>query len=168
MRNRRPRKVQGVAASIHDDFRDIGIGQFRRVVDAPVQRGDLHRRIDTERRDELVHRPRIEQRLVTLHVDDDVAIQRGGDLGQTVRAGLVRRFREPHPPAECVHTRRNAQIVGGDDDLRHNRGRRHTPVHVLDHRTAVDIGESFPGKTRRSVSGGDDGDNVQRRNRIDS
>jgi hypothetical protein len=32
----------------------------------------------------------IDQRLVALHVDDDVAVEGGGDLGDTVGAGFVR------------------------------------------------------------------------------
>jgi hypothetical protein len=39
---------------------------------------------------------------------------------------------------------------------------------VFDHRTAVEIGERLARESRRSVSGGDDGDDVERGNRIDS
>jgi len=38
---------------------------------------------------------------------------------------------------------------------------------VLDHRTAVDVGERFTRKPCRCVSGGDDGDDVEWRNRFD-
>jgi len=39
---------------------------------------------------------------------------------------------------------------------------------VLDHRTTVEIGERFAGESCRSVSGGNDGDDAERKNRIDS
>ena len=32
--------------------------------------------------------PRIDERLVALHVDDDVAVERGGDLGEAIGAGF--------------------------------------------------------------------------------
>ena len=45
-------------------------------------------------------RARIEQRLVALHVDDDVAVERGGDLGEAIGAGRVIGARQPHVAAE--------------------------------------------------------------------
>jgi hypothetical protein len=39
---------------------------------------------------------------------------------------------------------------------------------MFDHRSAVEIGERFAGEPGRSVSSGDDSDDVERRNRIDS
>jgi hypothetical protein len=39
---------------------------------------------------------------------------------------------------------------------------------MFDHRTAVEVGESLAREPRRSVSGGDDGDDGEGRNRIDS
>ena len=47
------------------------------------------------------------------------------------------------------------------------RASRDAPVDVLDHRTAVEVGERLAGEPRRSESGGDDGDDGERRNRID-
>ena len=75
-----------------------------------------------------------------------------------IRTGFVRGFREPHAAAEFRDARRNAQIVGGDDDFRHDRRRLGAPIHVLDHRTAVEIGECLAGEPGRRVSGGDEGD----------
>jgi hypothetical protein len=39
---------------------------------------------------------------------------------------------------------------------------------VLDHRTAIEIREDLAGEPSRSVSGGDEGDDLERKNRIDS
>jgi hypothetical protein len=38
---------------------------------------------------------------------------------------------------------------------------------MFDHRAAVEVGEYFAGESLRSVSGGDDGDDGERRNRVD-
>jgi hypothetical protein len=109
----------------------------------------------------------VDERLVALHVDDDVAVERRGDFGESIGAGFVRGLGQPDLAAEIVDARRDAQIVGRDDDFGHGAGRFRAPIHVLDHRTAVEIGENFSGEPRRSVSGGDDGDDSERRNRID-
>jgi hypothetical protein len=38
---------------------------------------------------------------------------------------------------------------------------------MLDHRSAVEVGKGFSRESRRGVSGGDDGDDGERTNRID-
>jgi hypothetical protein len=72
--------------------------------------------------------------------------------------------RQTHLPAEPRHRRRDAQVVGGDDDARDRPARSRAPVHVLDHRTAVQVGERLSGKARRSEAGGNDGDDLERMN----
>jgi hypothetical protein len=136
-------------------------------VDAAVERRHLQRTIGLERGDQLADGGRIDQRLVTLHVDDDVGVQRRRDFGEAIGAGLVRRFREPHLAAEVGDARGDAEIVGGDDDLRDERRRRGAAVDVLDHRPAVEVRERFAGESRRCVSCGDDCDDVEWRKRID-
>jgi hypothetical protein len=39
---------------------------------------------------------------------------------------------------------------------------------MLDHRASVEVGEYFTRESRRAVSSGDDGDDGERRDRIDS
>ena len=82
------------------------------------------------------------------------AIQIGLDLAQNLAA-------------ELNHARRDAQIVGGDHDLRDRPRCGRAAVHVFDHRAAVEVGEHLAGESRRRVSGGDDGDDGERRNRVD-
>jgi hypothetical protein len=59
------------------------------------------------------------------------------------------------------------QIVGRDDHVGEDSRERDAPVDMLDHRPAAEVRESFAGESRRGVSGGDDGDDGERRNRID-
>jgi hypothetical protein len=117
VRNRRPGKIQREPAAIENDLGDVGIVQLGGVVNPAVERRHLHRAIGGEGRNQLADRLRIDQRFVALDVDDDVGVERGRDLGETIGAGFVRRFGQPHAAAEVVHARRDAQIVGGDDDL---------------------------------------------------
>jgi len=109
----------------------------------------------------LIDRARVDERFITLDVDDDVAVERGDHLGETIGAGQMRGFCQPDFAAEIAHARRDTQIVGGDDDLRHGGSGRGAAVDVFDHRTAVDIGERLAGKTRRGESSGDDSDDLQ-------
>jgi hypothetical protein len=75
------------------------------------------------------------------------------------------RLGQPDFAAEAL-TRRDAQIVGRDDD-RTRRGTIYAPIHVLDHRTASRSARTFPGSASKRI-GRDDGDDSERRNRIDS
>jgi len=62
--------------------------------------------------------------------------------------------------AEGFHRVGDPLVIGGDDDCIDAIGGRSTTVDVLDHRSANDIGENFPGETRRIVTSGNDGDCV--------
>ena len=143
VRNGRAREVQREAAAIDDDLDDVRVGELGRVVDAPVERRHLTRRGRRERRDRLVDGARVEQRLVALHVDDDVAVERRGDLGEPIGAGLDGRpasaARRRRTRATRVAIRRSSVATMTRDDRPATR--RHAPVDVLDHRTAVDVGE---------------------------
>ena len=66
----------------------------------------------------LVDRPGIDERLVALHVDDDVAVERFGDFGDPIGAAQMRGLRQPHLSAELRDARRDAQVVGGHDHAR--------------------------------------------------
>ena len=95
--------------------------QIGHVVDPPEQRGHLHAGIADERSNQFADRPRIDQRLVALDVDDDVAVQRGRHFREPVGAGLVGGFGEAHLAAKIVDRRGDAEVVSGHDDPRHQR-----------------------------------------------
>ena len=63
---------------------------------------------DVNGRDGFADCARIDERFVALHVDDDVAIERRDDLGQSIRAGRMIRARQAHFAAEPGDCRRNA------------------------------------------------------------
>ena len=163
VRNRRPRKIQRVAAAIDGDFDDVGVLQLSRIGDPVIQRRDIDVRIGGERRDRFVDRPRVDQRLVALYADNDVAVERRRHFRDAVGAARMVGARQTHLATESADGGRDAQIVGGDDDARHQTRLRRPPVDVFDHRTTVDVGERFSGEPCRAESGGDDGDRLERR-----
>ena len=124
--------------------------------------------VGEQRRDRLGNRIRIDERLVALHVDDDVAVERGGDFGEPIGRAVMIGARHADLAAELLHRAGDAEIVGRDDHLRDRRRRRRAPVDVLDHRAAVDQRERLAGKSGRGESGGDECDDVECRDRIES
>ena len=102
VRDRGAREIQREPAAVDDDLDDVRVVELRALRDPPVERRHRNGRDRRERRDRLVDRPGIDQRLVALHVDDDVAVERRGDFREPIGAGLVRRLRQPHLPAEFV------------------------------------------------------------------
>jgi hypothetical protein len=125
-----------------------------------IKRRHRNRRIG-EWRDGFRDGSGIKQRLVALDVDDDVAVERGGDFGEAVRRREMVGAREPHVPAKSDDPRSDAQVVGRHDYTRHDRRSLSPAVHVLDHRPAVDVGQRLAGETCRGESSGDESDDVK-------
>jgi hypothetical protein len=74
--------------------------------------------------------------------------------------------RHPHVAAETLHGAGDPEIVGRDDDLRDRMGGRHAAIDVLDHRAAIDERQRLAGESGGGESGRDQGDDVERRDRI--
>ena len=87
-----------------------------------------------------------DQRLVALQVDHGTAGVGGHHLGDPVGAADVVGAGHDRGAAEAAHGRGDALVIGGDDHGVHS-SRRRAAIHVLDHRTAGDIGENFSGET---------------------
>ena len=68
-------------------------------------------------------------------------------------------------PPNSSHARRDAQIVGGDDDARDDPATRRAAVDVLDHRTAVDVGERLARERVEANRAGMTATTCERRNR---
>jgi hypothetical protein len=64
--------------------------------------------------------------------------------------------------AEVLDRLEDPSIVGGHDDAHDRRRRGGTPIDVLDHGTAGDVGQGLARKAARLVSRGDDGDSGDR------
>ena len=75
-RDRRAREVQREAVGVDDDLGDVRIVQLRRDRRSAAAACSSRATGRRERRDRLVDHLRLDQRLVTLHVDDQIAVQR--------------------------------------------------------------------------------------------
>jgi hypothetical protein len=168
MRNRGAREIHRKSGAVDDHFHDVRIRELAGRGDPVVQRGHLQRSVGQERRHRFANRIGIDQWLVALHVDDDVAVERRGDFGQTIRRAVMIGARHPHLAAELLHGPRNPHVVGRDDDLRNRRRSGGAPVDVLDHRAAVYQRERLAGESAGGESRGDEGDSAKGRDRFQS
>ena len=69
-------------------------------------------------RDGRVDRLRLEERLVSLDVDDQIAVERRGDFGEPIGAALMRRDGHDGFAAERSDRVEDALVVGRDDHPR--------------------------------------------------
>jgi hypothetical protein len=116
VRHRRARKIQRVVVAIDNDLRHVRVGELGRIGDAPAERADRQRGIERERRDRFVDHARLDERLIPLDVDDEIAIERGGDFGEPIGAAGVRCRGQPGDAAERFNRAQDALVVGRDDD----------------------------------------------------
>ena len=153
--NRGAGEVEGAAAAIAHHLDQVGRGRVVVGGERPAQRGHLLGAIGEQRRDQQVEGRRIDQRLVALDVDDDVAGQIGDELGQAIGAGAVVGAGQAGDAAEAFDGVDDPLVVGGDDhrvDVRPGGA----PIDVLDHRAAGDVSEGFSGESGGVVAGRDD------------
>ncbi len=160
VRNGRAGKVQGIAESVGHDLDDMRIAHVVGRAETPAERGHVQRRVVAKRFDGFVDGGRLDERLVALQIDDQVAVQRFGNFGDSIGAGCVRRFRQTHIAAKFCHRVGDALVIGGHQhgvDIARRSG---APVDVLDHRSPRDVGERLSRKTGRRVAGRDDNDSM--------
>ena len=157
-RNRRAREIQREPVAIDDDLGHVGIVQLGRIVDATPQRHITSIGSSGKRRDRFVDHAGLDERFVSLDVDDEIAGHVRGDLRQPVRAALVIGRGHARLAAERAHRLEDALVVGRDDDGRDPCRRRGAPVDVLDHRPPADVRECLAREPGRVIAGGDNGD----------
>ena len=110
----------------------------------------------------LLDHLRLDERLVALDVDDDLAGESRGHFRDAIGAGAMRPRASSARCRRSFDRRRDPLVVGGDDDRIDAARRGGAAIDVLDHRTAGDVSERLARKTGRVVSGGDDGDDLWR------
>jgi hypothetical protein len=105
-----------------------------------------------------IHERGIEEGLVALHVDDDVAVgepQACGGLGEPVGAGRMVLARHADLDAMALARIAHHRVVGGDHDAG-GRALHRTLGHPHDHRLARDVGERLARQPRRGIAGRDE------------
>ncbi len=123
------------------------IAGFRRVVEPTPERGHDQRAVGRKRAERLLDHRRVDQRLIALHVDNEIAIEGARDFGEAIGAGLVRWTRHADPATKRPHGGSHTLIVCGDHDVAQRAARGCAAIHVLDERLARKVGEKLSGES---------------------
>ena len=107
----------------------------------------------TSGRDRFIDHVRIDQRFIALHIHDDIAVQRPGDLGDAVGARrVVRRGHDRFSP-ECGNRVHDAVVVSRHDDPVDQLRSFGALIDPLDHGFVLDQGERLSRETGSNRSG---------------
>ena len=155
--NRRSGEVEGVSARINDDLHHVWVVDIGRPDEQRPECAHDKGRVLIERFDRCVDGRRLDQRLVTLHVDDEIAVQVSGNLGDPVGAAQVMRSRHADDSAERLNHVRDPSIIGGDHDRSYAPCGRGAAVDVFDHGSPSDVGKRLARESRGVESSGYDG-----------
>src|ERR1700756_2463431 len=131
--DRRARKIQAVAFEVENRFHNIGIHDVARVADGRGYGGNLGGRLFEQRGDRGIDRNWINERLISLYVDEDVAFLVRGHFGDALGAGAVIGAGHAGFAAESANGVDDALVVGGYDDVVHRLGLFGALVHALHH-----------------------------------
>ena len=159
-RDRRAREVEGMAARVEDDLDDVRVLEVAALVDRVRHRAHHALAALGEQGGAGIDQRRLDQRLVALHVDDDLVVaqaERVARLGDPIAAVGMMRRRQQRSDAVRGAGRDDLGVVRGDDDARGPR-----PRGLLrdadDHRHAADVRERLARQASRRQPGRNEDD----------
>ena len=138
------------------DLYAIGIGQNPRFFNGCAECAHFVMRCFEKPGDGGIESCRIDERFIPLHIDDGVAVELFGDLGDTVCSAPVRGRGENSLPAERCHRGADFLGIGGDDNPLSSSDLGTPLIHPLDHGLLPYERQGFPGESRGGISGGDE------------
>ena len=103
----------------------------------------------------------IHERLVALHVEDDVHVEVFHGREDPIRAGRQRRVGQNRPSTRRFDRSRDSLVVGRHEDERDAPRLKRPLENPDDHGGSGDRMEGLPREALRPVAGGDDGDDVK-------
>ena len=153
-------EIEGVSSPIHDDFDDVRIRKVGRVPKWSAKSTHQERFVVVERLEYSIDVARLDERFVTLNVDNKGAVEFVGNFSHPIQAAAMVGGRHTRLTAECCDCVCDTSIVGRHQDSADARRRRGTAVHMFNHGPSVDVGERLARESGGVESGGDDGDRV--------
>jgi hypothetical protein len=143
---------------VHDHLHDTWIVEVFGLVEPLAQRAHSFPLGGEQRLHRVVDRRRGNERLIALHVHDEIRLERRRNFREPIGARGVIGARHHRDAAELVHDGGDFFVVGGDDDRVDASGVRGARPLVLDHRFAVDERERLARQARRPIARGNDSD----------
>ena len=109
---RRPRKIKRVVFKIQDRFHHVGVHDVPRCSNQYRHRRNRRRRLLQQGIHRRIDRCWIEQRLISLDVDEHLAIRVRRNFGNSLRAGTVLGTSDPRFTAKTLHRFDDPFIIG--------------------------------------------------------
>ena len=144
-------EVEGVFVEVEDDFDYVGIHDVGGGFDRGGDGGDGGFGVFEEGFDGGVDGGGVEEGLVALDIDEDLACDVGGDFGDALGASAMVGAGHASFAAEGCDGLDNAVVIGGDDDLIDRFGGLGAVVDALNHGLAGEHDQRLAGETRRTV-----------------
>lgn len=153
-------EIEGVAVAIDDDLDDAGFGCGFRMRGALHERGHGKRWVVEERLNGFVDHACVDERLVALDVDDDVAVDVLDGLGEPIRAAGMVGGGHDGAAAGGRDGAGDPVVVGGDEDVIEGIGEPASFEDALDHGFPGDLEHGFAGEPGRGEAGGDEAEDA--------
>lgn len=161
-RNGRAGKIEGIAVEVGDDFDDVGIHDVFGRGDGNAKSGDLDIvRGGNEGIDDGVNDFSVNEGEIALDVDVNIRGNVNGDFSDAIGAGAMLGAGHDDVAVERLDGVADAIVVRGDDNAGSALALLGAFKDVLNHGTASNGRKGFPGKARRSVTRGNDDENVR-------
>src|SRR6185369_2080178 len=117
IRHRGTGEIKRITLPVGNDLHNVRAQKIMKRLDPRFERRHHYGTVTHQRFDRFVDHGRLDQRLVTLDIDDDVAVDPAGDFGQPVGPGLVTGRGHLHPAAEFPHNGSYPLVIGGHDHI---------------------------------------------------
>jgi hypothetical protein len=159
--NRGARKIKGLSPLIHHHLDDVGIEEIMLILTGKRER--RHGRIIRPHQclDKQIDHRRIECRLISLDVHDNVVVSQtdpAGGFRQTIGAARVMLARQECLAPKSTYRIGYPDIVGCDKKSTQAVCPACTLIDMLNHRFAENIRQGLPGVTTRTISSWNDSD----------
>jgi len=160
-RDGRAGEIERVVVKIENSFDHVRVHDVGGMTDRRGNRGDLCGRIFEEGAHGGVDSDGINEGLVALNVDEDVARFMSRDFRDALGSRAVIGARHARVAAERLDGVEYALVVGGDEDGMDGVGAFGAFVDVLDHGFAREGDQGFAGKSHGGVAGRDNDDDLR-------
>jgi hypothetical protein len=153
-------KIQRVIVEIEHGFNDVWVHDVPGMADGRGHSGNLRGGVFKKGTDRSVDGDRIDERFVSLDVDEDVAGFVSGHLGDALGSGAMIVARHTGLAAEGLHGIEDALVVRGDKNAMNGLGAFGALVDMLDHGLASERDERLAGEANGGIAGWNDDDDL--------
>ena len=154
-------EVEGVSRTVGNDLDVVWILHLRCIRDLRFRRRHHERIVMLKRSDKGIDYGGVDQGLIALHVDDEVAVRAlCSDLGEAIRPRRVVGTRHDSVAAVLLDGRTDTFVIRRHDDLVDALRPCCPLIDADDHRLPRDIAQGLPGQSCRCIPRRDNAENL--------